>query len=552
MQLRVPTPLRLSALIVLAGLVACSSSERTIQGQVDRGSFRLSAAQVVAISTTGDTRRAALDAEGRFSIALPIGQTYELRFANSTRSAGVVDQFAYLSYPTSSGMKKLTFVLSEGPVIDVGLITPIHAIASSSAPLVGELQEAEPGVTIGPVQVCELSGGRDQVEAQAQNNLLAELDADGDDISDAADADSCQPDPVEACGCSGRGKGNNGHGNNLDGVDISNPGQGGGGPNGEVDQSAPVDDERHGATSSQNTSPECACICARVKNNNGHGNNLDGVDISNPGQGGGGPNGEVDPSAPIDDERNGPAGASLAEACGGAGSLPPTDVCTPPGETPPPDTCGNPPSDVPPEPGVPPPDGSGGSNDPNDPAGDADGDGVPNSEDPDDSDGDGTPDNQDPTPGGDPNDPNDPAGDADGDGVPNSSDPDDSDGDGIPDSNDPTPGGDPNDPNAPAGDADGDGVPNAFDPDDADGDGIPDNSDPTPGGFPTDPNAPAGDADGDGIPNANDPDPAGDGGGLPPTNGGGDGTVPEGGACTADAQCIVGSQCLGGVCTPSF
>ena len=36
--------------------------------------------------------------------------------------------------------------------------------------------------------------------------------------------------------------------------------------------------------------------------NNGHGNNLDGVDSSNPGNGGGGPNGRVDPSGGVDDE----------------------------------------------------------------------------------------------------------------------------------------------------------------------------------------------------------------------------------------------------------
>jgi hypothetical protein len=36
--------------------------------------------------------------------------------------------------------------------------------------------------------------------------------------------------------------------------------------------------------------------------NNGHGNNLDGVDSSNPGQGNGGPNGTVDPSGGVDDE----------------------------------------------------------------------------------------------------------------------------------------------------------------------------------------------------------------------------------------------------------
>jgi len=38
------------------------------------------------------------------------------------------------------------------------------------------------------------------------------------------------------------------------------------------------------------------------KSNNGHGNNLDGVDSSNPGKGHGGPNGTVDPSGGVDDE----------------------------------------------------------------------------------------------------------------------------------------------------------------------------------------------------------------------------------------------------------
>ncbi len=41
----------------------------------------------------------------------------------------------------------------------------------------------------------------------------------------------------------------------------------------------------------------------KVKNNNGHGNNEDGVDVSNPGKGKGGPNGEVDASGDVDDEK---------------------------------------------------------------------------------------------------------------------------------------------------------------------------------------------------------------------------------------------------------
>ena len=39
------------------------------------------------------------------------------------------------------------------------------------------------------------------------------------------------------------------------------------------------------------------------KGNNGNGNNIDGVDSSNPGKGFGGPNGQVDPSGTVDDER---------------------------------------------------------------------------------------------------------------------------------------------------------------------------------------------------------------------------------------------------------
>ena len=54
--------------------------------------------------------------------------------------------------------------------------------------------------------------------------------------------------PGNGNGNSGNGHSNNGHGNNADGVDVSNPGQGHGGPNGEIDESCDgtgecVDDE---------------------------------------------------------------------------------------------------------------------------------------------------------------------------------------------------------------------------------------------------------------------------------------------------------------------
>jgi len=52
--------------------------------------------------------------------------------------------------------------------------------------------------------------------------------------------------PIVTGGSVDGGKNNNGHGNNLDGVDVSNPGQGRGGPNGAIDLSGSFDDEGKG------------------------------------------------------------------------------------------------------------------------------------------------------------------------------------------------------------------------------------------------------------------------------------------------------------------
>jgi len=49
------------------------------------------------------------------------------------------------------------------------------------------------------------------------------------------------------------GNTNNGHGNNVDGVDSSNPGVGGGGPNGVIDESTAIDDEIKGGDPSVNS-----------------------------------------------------------------------------------------------------------------------------------------------------------------------------------------------------------------------------------------------------------------------------------------------------------
>ncbi len=74
---------------------------------------------------------------------------------------------------------------------------------------------------------------------------VAEVERPGGDGSPAA-----APAPATAPGGADPGKNNNGHGNNEDGVDSSNPGQGKGGPNGGVDPSGDVDDEAGGGGAS--------------------------------------------------------------------------------------------------------------------------------------------------------------------------------------------------------------------------------------------------------------------------------------------------------------
>jgi len=96
----------------------------------------------------------------------------------------------------------------------------------------------------------------------------------------------------------------NGHGNDADGVDESNPGQGVGGPTGEnngtsVDTGNSGDNGNSGGNGNSGDNGNTT-----EHDDNGHGNDADGVDESNPGQGVGGPTGENNFSIEVDDFNN--------------------------------------------------------------------------------------------------------------------------------------------------------------------------------------------------------------------------------------------------------
>ena len=72
------------------------------------------------------------------------------------------------------------------------------------------------------------------------------------------DGSAATPSSGTQTSSAGGGKGNNGHGNNEDGVDSSNPGKGKGGPNGATDASCdgsgPCVDDENGKSSPANAS----------------------------------------------------------------------------------------------------------------------------------------------------------------------------------------------------------------------------------------------------------------------------------------------------------
>lgn len=144
---------------------------------------------------------------------------------SQTVSSGTQIDFASRSADSSSGWNDTQWTVEDSPNI-AGLINEDPAPPESSAFYNGG---AESFMTQHLDENSEIvAGPRDIIH-------VFELDD-----SEAGDSDFDMQDIVIVTTF----KNNNGHGNNEDGVDVSNPGQGSGGPNGEVDESGHIDDEK--------------------------------------------------------------------------------------------------------------------------------------------------------------------------------------------------------------------------------------------------------------------------------------------------------------------
>jgi hypothetical protein len=157
------------------------------------------------------------------------------------------------------GLLLLGLSLAAGLVI--ALPRPDNPVVDSPTVEPPTLQVGQPVDEVETVDKMEPPSG-DEPASQPRPSPTASVGANYEAVQDVPPLEGDDPliTPEQAIppGLAGEepaaedGSGNNGHGNNIDGIDSSNPSQGIGGPNGEDDPSGEVDDEGGGGNNSNN------------------------------------------------------------------------------------------------------------------------------------------------------------------------------------------------------------------------------------------------------------------------------------------------------------
>ncbi len=173
---------------------ACRSQNdtgsRSVQGALNTAQFSLRDAQVIAVATSGHTVRAPLAADGSFQVTLVVGERYQLRFANSTSTDGIYDAFAVLAL---QGGQRHVFDVVAGPPVElgrVGLLGTVRTTKTLTAATSGgndddadddEMDDNDDGDDQDGQhdddvdQVCDLSGGADMADVEAENDPTGEI-----------------------------------------------------------------------------------------------------------------------------------------------------------------------------------------------------------------------------------------------------------------------------------------------------------------------------------------------------------------------------------------
>jgi hypothetical protein len=184
-------------ILAAVAAVGCSSSTRTVSGQLDLTQMYPTNAQVVAISSSGHVFRAPIAASGAFSISLPTQASYTIRFANATSVAQRFDAFATLA-PRRAGVSTHWFTLTSGAAIQLGRVARPGTTAAKTT---AGLTTASDGVDDGSsdsaddkgeqeddgAEACDLSGGTDDADVESDHDVNDDVDSDHDGTPDSMD-----------------------------------------------------------------------------------------------------------------------------------------------------------------------------------------------------------------------------------------------------------------------------------------------------------------------------------------------------------------------------
>jgi hypothetical protein len=176
-------------------VVGCSDdvSKRTLSGTLDVPWSGTSGSRVVvAMSTSGHVFHAPIASDGRFRIALPVGATYMLRFANATSSPQMYHAFAVLASARPAGTTHWITLTRGAPIAlgHVGGPTAVAGVRDDDAAKSEADAEPDDGVEDDGAETC--TGGA-LPDVESEHDALDDVDSDDDGVADSSDTEDGRP-----------------------------------------------------------------------------------------------------------------------------------------------------------------------------------------------------------------------------------------------------------------------------------------------------------------------------------------------------------------------
>jgi hypothetical protein len=169
--------------------VACSNAAptmRNVTGSVPAAD-KITSVVAVQVGNAANTKSAAVDASGHFSITLPIGQRYHLTFLSNTQTVGA------LRYTSTSGAFKSDINVTHAPNAKPSL-SPASEGSDDAETADDGADDDGDGIEDDGIDLGSVDNPANDDKYVPSQNPEQEADSDGDGESDSDDADDSAED----------------------------------------------------------------------------------------------------------------------------------------------------------------------------------------------------------------------------------------------------------------------------------------------------------------------------------------------------------------------